>query len=93
MEAPVEIGGDLRDQVDLQALAMEPLDLVLNVLRGRREIVEAAGAIDPAGNQLRVAGEEAQEVDVFEEADEHAIGADGEAPLVVFCHRRAARRR
>ena len=87
VEAPVEIGGDLRDQVDLQALPMETLDLVLNVPRGRREIVEAAGAIDPAGDQLRVAGKEAQEVDIFEEADERPIGADGEAPLAVSCHR------
>ena len=41
-QAAVEVGGDLGDHVDLHALPVEPLDLVLDVLRRLLEVVEAA---------------------------------------------------
>ncbi len=55
-------------------------------LRRHREIVEAARPVDSAGDELRVAGEQAQDVDVLEEADVSAVGPDRETPLVVPRH-------
>ena len=45
-----------------------------------------AGAVDPAGDQLGVAGEQAEDVDILEEPDIVAVRADREAPLVVPRH-------
>ena len=55
----------------LHALAVQPLDLGLDVLRRqRRDPSMLAGAVDAAGDELRIAGDQAEDVDILEEADE-----------------------
>ena len=89
----VEVGGDLGDGVDLDALLVKPLDLGLDVLRRHREIVEAARAVDPPGDELRVAGEQTQDVDVLQEADIGAVGLDRRGAACCAASSAAAPRR
>ena len=72
--------------VDLHPLPVQPLDLGLDVPSGRGQVVEAAGAVDPPRDQLGVAGEQPEDVDVLEEPHIVAVRADREAPLVVLRH-------
>src|SRR3954464_11717415 len=80
------MGRDLGDRLDLDALPVEALDLGLDVVRRRHEIIEAAGPVDPPGDELRVPGEQAQDVDVFKEPRIAAVGVNGEPPPVVAGH-------
>ena len=45
-----------------------------------------AGAVDLRGDELRIAGEKAQEVDVLEHADDLALARHRDAALVVLRH-------
>src|SRR5215213_3559673 len=80
------MGRDLGDRLDLDALPVQALDLGLDVVRRRHEVVEAAGPVDPPGDELRVPGEQAQDIDVLEEPDVAAVGVNGEPPPVVAGH-------
>src|SRR5215207_4813688 len=80
------MGRDLGDRLDLDALPVQALDLGLDLVRRRHEVVEAAGPVDPPGNELRVPGEQAQDIDVLEEPDVAAVGLNGEPPPVVAGH-------
>ena len=86
-QAAVEVGGDLRDRLDLDALPLQPLDLVLDVGGSARQIVDAARArsIRP-GNELGIAGDQAEQVDVLEHADIRAVRPHREPALVVARH-------
>ena len=53
-QAAVQVGGNVSDEVDLETLPVQSLDLCLDIPRRRRKIVEAASALNPARNQLRV---------------------------------------
>ena len=72
--------------VNLQPLPMEPLDLSLDVARCTRQVVEAAGAVDSPGDELGVAGEQPEDIDILEEADIVAVRPDRETTLVVLRH-------
>ena len=54
--------------------------------RGNREIVLARGAIDAAGDDLGAAGEEAQQVDILQDADIALAVMHRDAPFVVLGH-------
>ena len=84
----VQVGGDFGDQVNLQPLPMEPLDLALDVASRARQVVEVAGAINSSRDELGVAGQQPQDVDVLEEADIIAVRPDCETPLVVLRHQK-----
>ena len=82
----VEIGDDLADDVDLDALAAKSADLRVDLSRCAREIGHRGGAIDAPRDELRIAGQEAQEVDVLEDADKSAVLRHCDTPLVVLGH-------
>jgi hypothetical protein len=67
-------------------LLVQAFDLRLNVVRRHFQIVEGAGSVDASRDELRVAGEQAQDVDVFKEADVVAVGLDGETAPAVARH-------
>ena len=69
----VEVGNDLAHDVDLDALAAQHADLRIDSLRRARELGDGGRAVDPPRHQLRIAGEETQKIDVFEQADEFAV--------------------
>ena len=58
---------------------VQAFDLILDVARGHLEIVDAARAVDAAGDQLRVAGDETEDIDVLQRADVAPLRGDGEA--------------
>ena len=86
MQAAVEIGDDLADHVDLDTLPSKRPDLWVDALGRARQIRDRGGAIDAGGDELRIAGKEAQKVDILEHADDLAIALDREAPLVTLRH-------
>jgi hypothetical protein len=65
----VEVGGELGDLLHLHPLAVQPLHLRLDVARRGDQLLHAPGAVDAAGDELRVAGNQAEDVDVLQEAD------------------------
>jgi hypothetical protein len=67
---------------------MEPLDLRLDIVGSLCQIVDAAGTINPSRDQLGIAGEQPQDIDVFEETRIMAVRADRETPLVVLRHQK-----
>ena len=85
-QAPVEVGGDLGDLLHLHALAVQPLHLGLDVARRGGELVHAAGAVDAAGDELGVAGDQAEDVDVLQEAGPLAVPPHRDPALVVLGH-------
>src|SRR3954451_24138797 len=80
------MGRNLGDRLDLDTLPVQPLDLGLDIVRRRHEFVEAVGPVDPPGDELRVPGEQAQDVDILDEPDVAAVGVNGEPPPVVAGH-------
>ncbi len=86
VQMTVEIGDDLAHDVDLDALATKSSDLRVDLSRCAREIGHGGGAIDAPRDELRIAGQEAQEVDVLEDADESAVLRHRDTPLVVLGH-------
>ena len=93
VQMAVEIGDDLAHDVDLDALAAKRPDLRVDLSRCAREIGDGGGAIDAPRDELRIAGQEAQKVDVLEHADEFAVLRHRDAPLVVLGHLGAGRSR
>ena len=89
---PVEVGHDLADRFDLDALAPQVADLRLDALGGEREVDNRGGAVDEPGDEARVAGEKAEEIDILDDADIGAVLADREAALVVLGHLEQRRR-
>ena len=85
-QPPVEVRDDFADKVDLDALPAQQADLRLDSLRRAREVGDPARAVDPPRDELRIAGEEAHEVDVLEHADKMAVFADRDASLVGLGH-------
>ena len=86
VQVAVEIGDDLADDVDLHPLTAKRPDLRVDLARRLREFRDGRGAVDAPRDQLRIAGEKAQEVDVLEDADELAVRCDRHPPLVVLGH-------
>ena len=86
-QAAIEIGRDLRDHLDAGALFVQAFDLALDVAGGEDEIVDRARALDVSGNELRIAGHQAENVDVLQHADKFAVRLDRETALVVMRHR------
>ena len=86
VQMTVEVGNDLAHDVDADALAAQHPDLQIDSLRRARKLSHGGRAVDPSRHQLRIAGEETQKIDVFEQADEFAVLGDRHPPLVVLRH-------
>src|SRR5215207_3701148 len=65
---------------------MQAFNLPLDVVRRHIQIVEGASSVDASGNQLRIPGEQTQDVNVFEEAHVVAVGPNGKATPAVARH-------
>ena len=65
---------------------MEALHLCVNVLSRTGQVIDAAGAFDPPRDQLGIAREQAEDVDVLQEPHIVAVRPDREAPLVMLRH-------
>ncbi len=85
-QAPVEIGDDLGDHLDAHVLAPEHAHLLGDLARRDGEVGLGLGAIDAAGDHLRIAGEEAQQIDVLENAGDFLAAPDDDAALVALRH-------
>ena len=64
---PVQVGGYLRDDVDLDALLVKTLNLALNVLGRDRQVCDRSSSVDAPGDQLRVPCEEFQNIYIFKD--------------------------
>src|SRR5262245_16963865 len=85
-QATIEVGRDLRDNLHLDPLPVEPFDLRLNIVCGASEIIDRVRTIDASWNKLRVAGHEAKDINIFQHPYVFAVRPYREAPLVVARH-------
>ena len=65
---------------------MEAFDLRLDILSGRGQVIDASGAVDPPRDQLGIACDQAEDIDILQEPHIVIVRADREAPLVVLRH-------
>ena len=90
-QAPIEVGDDLADHLDLDALAAQGAHLRRGFSRGNGQVILARGAIDAAGDDLGAAGEEPQQVDILQDADIALAVMHRDAALVAFGHQQESR--
>ena len=90
-QAPIEVGDDLANYLDLDALAAQGAHLRRGFSRGNGQVILARGAIDAAGDDLGAAGEEPQQVDILQDADIALAVMHRDAALVVFGHQHKSR--
>ncbi len=86
VEPAVQVGDDFRERLKLDALPPEQPDLPIELTCCGGDIVEPLRAVDPARDELRVARDEAQQVDILENADELCSIVHPDTPLVVLGH-------
>ena len=82
----VEVGDDLANDVDSDALTPQRPDLWIDGPGRPGELGHRGRTVDPSRHQLRIAGEETQQVDVFENADEFAVLRNRNPLLVMLRH-------
>ena len=85
-QVAVEVGDDLGDDLDPHALPPQHPHLRFDRPGGGGEVVATGSAVDARRDHLRIAGDEAQEIDVLEHADIFAVVDDRDAALVVLGH-------
>ena len=82
----IQIGDDLANQRDTDALAAQRAHLRRRFACGGRQIILGRSTLDAAGDDLGAAGKEAEHIDILQDADKALAVVNSDAPLIELGH-------